>query len=90
MAWGKEGWHEGKVTAILPKRFTVLFEDEDRFDISKQSTKRVCWTLEKTESVEHDRSEAMTKTIALNRAKEDKIAKKAKQKPMLHLLETAP
>ena len=46
MAGGKEGWHEIKVTAILPKRFTVLFKDGERFDISKQSTKRVCWTVD--------------------------------------------
>jgi hypothetical protein len=63
MACGKEGWHEVKVTAILPKRFTVQFKDGDVFDISKQPTKRVCWTLDKTELVEPGRLEAMAKKL---------------------------
>ena len=45
MAWGKAGLHEGKVTAILPKAFTVLFKDGNEFNISKKPTTRVCWTL---------------------------------------------
>ena len=49
--WGKAGWHEGKVMAILPKKFTVLFKDGDEFGISKKSTAKVCWTLDKTESL---------------------------------------
>jgi hypothetical protein len=35
MAREKKGWHEGKVTAILPKTFTVQFKDGDVFAISK-------------------------------------------------------
>jgi len=80
MAWGKAGWHEGKVTAILPKAFTVLFKDGDEFNISKKPTTRVCWTLDKTESVEPNRLEAIAKKIAQNKAKEDKAAKKVKRK----------
>ena len=55
-------------------------KDGDVFNISKQPTKRVCWTLDKTESVEPNRLEAMAKKILRNKAKEDNAAKKAKQK----------
>ena len=54
--------------AILPETFTVEFKDRDIFDISKQPTKRVCWALDKTELVEPNCLEAMTKKIALIKA----------------------
>ena len=80
MKWGKAGWHEGKVMAILPKLFTVLFTDGDEFGISKKPTAKVCWTLDKTESVDPKRLEAMAKLLARKKEKEDKAAKKAKKK----------
>ena len=72
---GGKSWHQDEATAILLKKSTVQFKDGDIFDIPKQPTKRVCWTLEKADFVEPDRLEALAKKVTLQQAREHRIAK---------------